>query len=202
MNTAENKMNSVLTVTGEILCELDALRDTGSGKALLANLRASVGKTPSRMSAVWPIFFAHLPEIYLSRDGNPTKQELAILHALQYYALYQQGCSHSVLAKYEHNYQSNFGTSLADLRVGNEVEAIDRCFRILLCADDFAIFAYRARQLLLVLKGRTKGKTIVDFSRLASDFYRFLQGYQEEVRFQWAETYYQRKIEHKGEENA
>lgn len=202
MNTTENKMTSVSTVTAEILRELDALRDTGSGKALLANLRSSVGKAPSRMSAVWPIFFAHLPEIYLSRDGNPTKQELAILHALQYYALYQQGCSHSVLAKDEHTYQSNFGTSLADLRVEKEVEAIDRRFRILLCADNFSTFAYRTRQLLLVLKGRTKARTMVDFSRLASDFYRFLQGYREEIRFQWAEAYYQRKIELKGEENA
>ncbi|WP_066924264.1 type I-E CRISPR-associated protein Cse2/CasB [Murdochiella massiliensis] len=202
MNTTQKKPTPVSIVTAKILCEVDAIRNTGGGKALLANLRASIGRELGRTSAVWPLLFEHLPDFYLSRNGEPTKEELAILYALQNYALYQQGCEASVLIKEEKQFRPNFGESLADLRTEKEREAMDRRFRILITANNFFQFEHRTRQMMQILKARTKSSTPVDFSNLAGDFYWFLRGHQEDVRFRWAEAYYRRKKEEKGEENA
>lgn len=199
MEKIQKQAPSVFAITAQILQQLDRIRDTGSGKALLANLRNSIGQSPSRMAIVWPLFFECLPAEYLSQNGSPTKEEQAILHTLQLYAIYQQGCSHSVFRENEEISYKNLGGSLADLRTEQNREAADRRFRILITATDYSAFVYRVRQILQLLKSRTKSKTTIHFPRLAEDFYWFLRGYDEEVRFQWAQSYYRRKNE--GEEN-
>lgn len=78
-------------VTAKIIHRLENQRETSAGKAALAALRRSAGRSFAGAEAVWPMLLEQIPEELLSENGVPTPTENAIFVALQLYALCQQG---------------------------------------------------------------------------------------------------------------
>ncbi len=197
----EERSKTVYGVTMSILSQLDSLLSTSSGKAILADLRNSVGRPVSDSIGVWGLMFEYLPESFLSNKGTMTKEELAIISALQLYALYQQGDNESVLPKRDADATQNrdfrnIGHHLGALRQeeGGRLPA-DRRFNALITSGDFDELIYHLRQMMMLLKSRSKGIEKIDFARLADDFYWFLRNREEQVRIRWATQYYSRRAE-------
>ncbi len=189
--------HSVFRVTGRILSELSHNLDTSSGRATLAKLRNAIGKPLSETVEIWPLIFAKFPEEYLSANGKVTNEERAILTALQYYALHQQGNRTSVSLNEATDKWENIGNSLSHLRSSDSL-AIDRRFNTMITATDFDELIYHLRHLIMLIKSKDNLK--VNYAKLADDLYWFLRGYDENVRIRWAQSYYRTKSkEEKGE---
>lgn len=189
-------------VTRKILTQLSEERETSPGKAVLANLRNSINKELSNSESFLPILFRNLPEEFLSRDGELTETEKAIIKTLQLYALHQQGNKESVLPVLDEEEEStksrqiNLGVSLRELR-DDDSPSMDRRFNIMITSENFEELFHHLRQMIKLLKSRTEAK--VDYVKLSSDLYDFIRGYKERVRIRWAERYYQYVNKEKGE---
>ncbi|AMB99971.1 hypothetical protein AWM75_08300 [Aerococcus urinaehominis] len=184
-------------VAGQLTKRLDSQLGTPSGKALLANLRNSMGRSLSETTEVWPLMYEVLPEEYLGQSYQLTNEEEAILTMMQLYALYHQG-QDSPLSSYEN--KTNFGESLATLRGDKDTVSIDRRFNALITATSYDEFNHHLRQLLRLLKSRTKGTVKINFAKLCQDLYWFSRGYEEKVRLSWAKAYYS-QARNKGDKN-
>ena len=184
----EEKQADVYQVTQTILNKLKAQEEMAGGKAALAALRHSIGKTLGDAPAVWPILLENMPEEFLSANGSETKEERAIYAALQLYAIQKQGRR----GKMETDTVKNIGEALRKLRTGSGQEALDRRFVSVLSATSFDIFVYQLRQLVKLAKA--KGALPVDFAALARDLYWYQMGAQEKIRLHWAEAYYRIQI--------
>lgn len=191
----KNNKATVYSVTQKVLFKLEQSLETSHGKAMLAKLRHSVGKSIGESVEIWPLLFSEFPETFLSKDGQATKEELAIITALQFYALHQQGKSGSVNFKASHAYE-NLGRSLSALRTNEDNTAVDRRFNVLITSTTIEEFIYHLRQMITLLKSKAK-TTKIDYAKLAEDIFYFQLGYAENVRLRWGQEYYR----YKGEEN-
>lgn len=192
-----NNRNTVFQVAGQIVSELNHTLDTSSHRATMAKLRNSIGKPLSETIEIWPLIFEKFPEDFLSASGIATDQEKAILTALQFYALHQQGNRASVSLNEATDKWENIGNSLRYLRDKDSL-AIDRRFNTMITSTDFDELTYHLRQLIMLMK--TKENIKVNYAKLAEDLYCYLRGNQERVRIRWAQSYYKMKLtEEKGE---
>lgn len=179
---------TVRAVTRKILHQLEGIRQTSSGKAILATIRRSVGKPLSETVEIWPLVFEYLPEEFIGKD-----EETAIVLSLQFYSLHQQGTESNVV--YERDESTplkrnpSIGTVLSLLRIEENRVAVDRRFNTMITATTFEEFVYHLRHLLRLLKSKFR-ETKVDYAQLAEDLYWFLRGYDEEIRLKWARDYY------------
>lgn len=187
----EEKRKNIARVAGKILIKLDKQKDTSSGKAMLANIRQSIGKSISETVSVWPIFFEELPEDYLGCNGHVSYEERAILITLQLYALHQQSLSYSVLSGKDN--KCNMGYSLRQLRQEEDTKAVDRRFNTMITASTFEELTYHLRHLITLLKSKSP-ETKVDYARLSEDLFWYLRDYQETVRLNWAREYYKQNF--------
>lgn len=192
---------TVYQLTSKIIFDLNNHLDTSKGKAQLANLRNSIGKPLSQTVGVWPIIFENLPEEFLSKHGQATYEEKAILNTLQIYALYQQGKSEKTSLEGEDRYWKDLGYSLRNLRrASEETRAIDRRFNAMITATTFEELVYHLRQLIKLLKSKTEAK--INYPKLADDLYWYLRGYDEDIKLRWSRRYYANiSSKDKGDEN-
>ncbi|MCB4943531.1 type I-E CRISPR-associated protein Cse2/CasB [Streptococcus mutans] len=180
----EKTIPKISTVTRKILLQLSIQSDSSTNKAILAKLRQSIGKPLSSTTAVWPILFENLPEEFFSKSGEASKEEIAILSAIQLYALHKQEVSDNEREKYQ-----NIGYSLKQLRKGDDTTAVDRRFNVMITSSTFEELIYHLRHLITLLKAKSP-ETKVDYARLSEDLYWFLRDYQETIRLNWAREYY------------
>ena len=180
----EDKRNDVYQVTQKIIYILKAQEDMANGKAALAALRHSIGKSLGDAPAVWPLLLENMPEEFLSVNGRETKEERAIYAALQLYAMQKQGRR----GKEKTDTVKNIGEALQKFRIGNGQAALDRRFVATLSAISFDIFLYQLRQLMQLAKA--KGALPLDFAALANDLYWYQMGFQKKICLRWAEAYY------------
>ena len=89
----DEERKSVDAIMRKIIAEIEPIKTLGSGKAILAGIRDSIGKELTNAPQVWPMLFANLPEEYLGNKSRVTAEENAIYLSLQIYALMQQGSS-------------------------------------------------------------------------------------------------------------
>ena len=193
MDKVKKRTPSVYSSMSKILGELDRRREEGSTRALMANLRNSIGKDFSQTVAVWPIMFQYLPAEYLSKNGIVTKSERAILSALQLYAIYQQGIRDSVLIDREGDNHQNFAYSLKRIRDVDDSVALDRRFNVLITSSTYEEFFHHLKQMIQLLKAGTKAVNIekINFASLAADLYEIQKADgREKVRLRWAQNYY------------
>lgn len=184
----EQKKEDVYSVTAKILAWLKAQEEMSAGKAALADLRHSIGKTLGESPAVWSILLANMPEEFLSRNGVETKEESSIYAALQLYAIQKQGRR----GKENNDTAKNIGEALHNLRLDAGQEALDKRFNATLAAGSFENFIYQLRQLIKLAKA--KGALPLDFAALARDLYYYQLGYKDRICLRWAEAYYRISI--------
>ncbi len=176
--------DTVFNVTGRIIMRLANTTQMSSGKATLARLRQSIGKNLAQTVEVWPEAFAELPETFLSRTGEATREEKAIFTSLQFYALHQQGKSESVNSL---NKIDNIGQSLKSLRSKDDSKAIDRRFNAMITSSTFEELSNHLRHLIKLLK---KSNAKISYAQLADDLFWYQNGFEDRVKLYWGQSYY------------
>lgn len=200
MENTPSKRPTVHSVTNGIVFKLDQTLETSSTKATLANLRNSIGKPLSESLAIWPLMFENLPEEFLSQSQLLSKKEIAIITALQLYALYRQGKKTPIFQEPKEARSQNIGCSFSVLRTGDNAVSTDRRFNALVTAATYDELSHHLRQMINLLKAKTSGEAEIDFGKLAQDLYLFLIGKDEKIRLNWARSYY-RSYAKGGKEN-
>lgn len=198
MKQEEGKIASVWSITSSVVRRLQPKKGVLEEKAYLANLKNSIGKPLSQSSGIWPLLFEIMPEQYLGKFGKPTREELVVVNALQLYALQQQGITESVALDCDGNAKiRDIGSSLAALRDREDSRSVDQRFNALITAEDYEELIYHLRQLMKLLKTKTKKTKLarVHYGKLAGDLYWFLRGREERIRLAWAQSYYGTKVE-------
>ncbi len=191
MSTEKEIGKSVNNIIKQLYVQLEY----SSGKAMLAKLRRSIGRTD--LAEGYPFLFEMMPEELLGHEATLSDEEKAIIWSLQFFALLQQGrgdCANS-----ESKTGKNLGSSLSDLRKGGNCESIDRRFNTMILADTEEEFQVHLRYMLRLYKSKIKNGT-VDFAMLAEDIYRFIhrKDGKEQIRLTWSREYY--KVNYKEEE--
>lgn len=192
----EQPKQTVGSITKRIVKPLSFQLELSSTKATLAKIRKTLGKSLDEATDIWPILFENLPEEFVSSYQQPSYEELAIYTAIQFYALHQQGTLTSVMLDENKTYQ-NIGSAFAQLRKGDDTTAIDRRFNVMITSSTFEELVYHLRHMMMLLKAKSP-TTKVDYAKLAEDLYWFLKNSQENVRLNWARSYYKQT---KGEED-
>ena len=185
----DEERKSVDAVMRKIIAEIEPIKTLGSGKAILAGIRDSIGKELTNAPQVWPMLFANLPEEYLGNKARVTAEENAIYLSLQIYALMQQGSSK--LEREEEKATRNIGESLRALR-GDEskTKAMDERFNTMVTAGSFEELAHYLRQMVKILKVNIDSPS-VDYPKLAKDLFWMQKGKQDNILMDWARAYYQ-----------
>lgn len=183
----DEERKSVDAVMRKIIAEIEPIKTFGSGKALLAGIRDSIGKELTNAPQVWPLLFANLPEEYLGNKARITAEENAIYLSLQIYALMQQGSSK--LERGEEKFARNIGESLRILR-GDESKAMDERFNTMVTAGSFEELSHYLRQMIKILKTNAANPS-VNYPKLANDLFWMQKGKQDNILMDWARAYYQ-----------
>ena len=127
-------------------------------RAMLAKLRHGVGKPLGSAPETWESTIRDSPDNWLSEDGQPSKEEIAVHTALTLYAVHQQGKSEPMSVpgrgEDEKKRAMSFGGAVAKLirpDRSNE-QAVTRRFNAVATALGFEELAYHARGLIQLLK--------------------------------------------------
>ena len=195
----EDSRLNIYNETAKILRRLDATRDVPSTRAMLANIRNSINKDLSNNMEALAFVFQNIPEELLGSRKELNDYELAILTAVQMYALHQQASVKSVLKLdyQEGERRQNLGDALSTLRTG-ESKSIDARFNALVTASYFSQLQNHLRQMIKLLKA--KSDVQVDYASLADDLYWFLRNQKDGIKIKWARAYYKfRQADSKGE---
>jgi len=181
-------------VANRIIQRIGNTLDTSETKAILSKLRNSIGQDFTSTVEIWPIIFEELPMEYLSRQGEPTYQEIAILSTLQLYALHQQGNVNSV-----HKLSIGVGSALKKIRNSDE-KSLDRRFNTMITSSSISELLTHLRHLISILKQKQKGDAKLDYAKLASDLYWYQISLENanQMRLRWGQDYYS-KIKNKEE---
>ena len=90
--------------------------------------------------------------------------------------------------KRENGKEKNIGASLRSIRTETTKSALDKRFLSMLSAKTFDALVYHLWQITKLAKA--KGANPVDFARLANDLFWYQRGRAQEIRLQWASSYY------------
>lgn len=193
----EEIKETVYSVTKRILIKLDALSEQPTGKAYLAKIRNSIGKSINEATDVWQILFENLPEEFLSETKKPKIEELAILTSIQMYALHKQGNDLKLYSDEDAKFK-NIGYSLRKLKLDTSSVSINKRFNSMITSTTFEELSNHLRSLIKILKSKFPDM-FVDYALLADDLFSYLKGYDQDVRLRWSREYY--KMNSKGENN-
>ncbi|HKM32458.1 MAG TPA: type I-E CRISPR-associated protein Cse2/CasB [Oscillospiraceae bacterium] len=164
-------------------------RERGVTKAMLANLRRGIGKVPGELPELWGEFLQDIPEEFLSRNGEPTKEEWAIYIALTMFALHQQGREMPM-----HQQGASLGRAVRKLEKDkDDRERVLRRFGPIVTATDMQGLSYHLRNMIQLL--RSEGISL-DYGMLANDLFWFqFAEQQNKVKLTWGEEYYKQNRE-------
>lgn len=200
MTENQSKTVEVSNAVSKIIKQFIEIADASSNRAMLAQLRHTIGKTLSQSVEIWPWILSNVPVSFINKYGEVSYQLRAVINTLQIYALYEQGVreksNYKDLDKSEDSENeksyNNMGTALRALRSDEGVRgAMDRRFSVMITASDYESFYYYLRQLVRLLKSRTKeDKQAIDYSKLARDLYLLQFEDSEKIRLSWAQEYY------------
>ncbi|WP_261810833.1 type I-E CRISPR-associated protein Cse2/CasB [Levilactobacillus humaensis] len=179
-------------------------RDGAADKATLANLRNAPTVTSQRAQKVWPLLMANLSEQQLSKNGVPTREEVAVYTAIRFYAIYQQGnqtaCVYAPARGKDAKGQMLFG-ALGNLRGNEDLRvAMDRRVQPLLATTNVAGVINELSHLISILKSHGNNQQI-DFAQLAQDLYWLQVSYEQasRIRLLWGQQYFRQADKTEGE---
>lgn len=181
---------SIYSITYNILYKIESIKDSPSGKALLANIRSSINRPISESVDSLAFVFENVPEEFLGIGENFTYQEKSIITAIQLYAMHQQAISESVILKSNGEKWRNIGYSLSYLRNEGDSKAVERRFNAMVTSSTFDELSHHLRQMIKIMKSKSKGQIKVDYAKLAEDLYFFLLGNQNGIKLNWSRAFY------------
>lgn len=162
-------------------------------KAILANLRRGVGKSPASTPELWELTLDGLPEELYSKSGEPSNCEWVVHTVLTLFAVHQQG--KDLKSQFMHKQNVSLGTALRQLVVGEEEQRIKRRFDAIVTSNNLEEMSQHLRGIVQMMRAKNIG---FDYVRLARDLFWFsFEDARDSVRLIWGQDYY-RNI---GEEN-
>lgn len=176
----------IIKNTIDIVNKLNIISESPNGKEILAKLRDSLDNNEEKLINVLPLIFENIDEKLLGFGKGLNKFELSILTTLQLFAVYKQGNPNQIV---ENNKYSSFGKSLRNLRVGDDVTAIDRRFNTLITSTTLEEFNNHLRHMIKLLKAKAP-QTKIDFGSLVRNIYDFINGFDKNVKIEWSRDYY------------
>lgn len=193
MTEKECKKKQIRDYVSRKIEKLSKMKDTGFGKATLANLRRGAGKIPGELPELWGTFLNELPEELLGINGNPSYAEWAIYLSLTMYAVHHQGKNESVHA--ENISLGHAAAQLMDENKDEERERVMRRFAPVVTAKDMAGFSYHLRCFVNLFSSKN---IRLDYVKLAEDIYDFqFDESRRKVQLNWGRDFYHNN---KGEE--
>lgn len=190
-------IHEIENATRRIICQL--YNNGDSDKASMSALRSAYTIDGYRAQKVWPIFFGHLNEKWLSRNGKATWEETAIFAAVRMYALHQQASDYCVYERKDFSQEDRTATggleffeALNRMKQKSESpEALDRRVQALLGTNNFISVVNQLIHLMQIIKSQ-KTEAKIDYALLAGNLYKFQLGYHQAngVRLHWGEQYY------------
>ena len=166
-------------------------RDSSGGKARLARLRRGAGKVPGEIPELWGEFLNGMPEKFISRNGEPTREEWAIYMSLTLFALHQQGNTNSVNCR-----GKSLGMAAAELMSENtdeERERVLRRFGPVVTAKDMPELSHHLRCMIQLFSSKDIS---LDYEMLAEDLMWFqFDDKRKNVQLRWGQDFYYKKGE-------
>ena len=191
-------------VSGKI-SRMQALSDTGNGKAYMAELRKGVGKKPGELPILFGTLLEDMPEDFMSKDGIPTKEEWACYVALTLFAWHQQGKDLKTDCMHTGDHIS-VGAAFRELKLklkrdyndSNAEERILKKLQIIITAMDTNGFSQHLRSMIKML---AQNNIKLNYALLAADIYEWqFQDSRDAVNLRWGQDFYKRSKEEKENE--
>lgn len=163
-------------------------RDTGGGRAKLANLRRGIGKIPGEIPELWGVFLNGLDETLYGQNGIPSPAEWAVYLSLTMFALHQQGSAEPVQQE-----NMSLGNAAAGLIDGskNEDEERNRImqrFGAVITASDMPELSHHLRGMIQLFKAKN---VHLDYIQLAGDLLDFqYESSRRKVQLRWGQDFY------------
>lgn len=200
-----SKANEVYRYVYGKLKYLQSEANTGTGRAMLANIRRGVGKQPGELPELWGLIFNNLPEELLGK-GAASYSEWAIYTALTLYALHQQGYDPDKENMHKENI--SLGEAAANLvkkecegnkeRIESSREHIEKRLNLIVTATSQKDLAYYLRSVIQLLSANS---IPLDYALLAKQLYEMnFEESSQRVKINWGRKFYS-VLNYKEEEN-
>lgn len=166
--------------------------DSGSGKAMLANLRRGIGHEPGELPQLLGILLTDMPEDFWSRNGVATREEWVCYIALTLYALHQQGYDAKSQPMHTDEGVSMGGAMYKLMRTydgdPNAEQRIVQKLRAVATSVNMKELSHHLRGVVQLLK--SNGISI-NYKKLAGDLYemQFPEG-KRQVSLKWGQDFY------------
>ena len=185
-----SKIDDVRNYTYRQIQFLIRQKETSVGKAMLANLRRGIGKTPGELPELWGAFLNEMPSELYGNSGMPSEGEWAVYIALTLFALHQQGEA-GVSMNQPGRTLGGAVRQLAEKTAAGQdwtESSVLRRFNALATADSMPEVSHHLRGMIQLL--RREGIPL-DYPQLAEDLYQyqFVDG-APNVRLRWGRDLY------------
>lgn len=173
------------------LSYLEAISNQGEGKAIYSKLRRGLGRAPGEDPELLGALLIDMPEEFLSKGSEPTREEWACYISMTLYAMHQQGNDPNIKSL---NTQENvsLGAAMATyVQQAGDSNAQKRMavrLQMLNTSKDMKEFSYHLKSIIQLLK--TKGIAL-NYSKLAEDLYLCQnQDRKSGVFLRWGQDFY------------
>jgi len=171
---------------------LEQMAGESAANAMYANLRRSVGKAPGEEPSVFGIILRDMPEEFLSRNGEATKEEWACHIALTLYALHQQGNNPQNHPVNSTDNKLSMGASMQNLVIReadqNAEQRMQQRLQMLATAKDIVAISYHLRGIIKLF--RANG-IVCNYAKLAGDLYEMqFRDQKTKVCLRWGQDFY------------
>ena len=182
----DNKIKIVSEFTNRKIEYLHHIVEKNQYRAVLANLRKGVGRTPGDIPQLWEFFLEGLPDQLQGNDG-PSKEEWAIYNALTLFALHQQGKTRETQWMCKNNV--GIGKAMAQLvHSDSDLKRIKRRFDIFVTSKSIEEFTYHLRSIIQMLRDK---EIPLDYPKLATDLYLCQnRAFTSKIRLKWGQDFY------------
>lgn len=194
-----SKKEEIKKFIGKKISYIQSHAEYGDGKAMLAKLRNGIGHEPGELPQLFGIILLDMPEGFMSKNGNVTKEEWACYISLTLYALHQQG--HSVESQKMHTKENvTIGFAMSRLALcfddDNAEQRMLQRLQTLSTSVDMKELSYHMRGIIQLLKSNG---IPLNYETLAADLYdlQFSDG-KKHVYLKWGQDFY-RKNNNKGD---
>lgn len=160
-------------------------------KAAFAALRNSNSILNRNATVIWPLIMENMQREELSKDGRPTKAEIAVFTVLRCYALYQQGNDLLRYADRTSNGKELF-VVLSSMRKDDLTKkAIDHRVQAVLGSSNVQSVINALYHLVSILKASSTNN-LIDFAQLGQDLFYFQLSNElaRQICLKWGQQYY------------
>ncbi len=196
------KVSKANKIYGYVYGKLEYLHskaNTGTGRAMLANIRRGVGKRPGELPELWGLIFNNLPE-ELFGTGAASYSEWAIYTALTLYALHQQGYDSEKECMHKENVSlGEAAANLVKIEGDESEERIAKRLNLVVTATSPKDLAYYLRSVIQLLSANS---IALDYALLAKQLYEInFEESSQRVKINWGRKFYSTLAFNNKEEN-